>query len=100
LVGPESKHGSGRNLATLAGTRTASTLLAEVLLEFGTESLKKWCQRSYPVMSIALLIFLDHTSSLLDCFALTALWLVLASLWTLSSFGLGMFELATEGLSE
>jgi hypothetical protein len=41
-----------------------------------------------------------HTSSLFDCFALTALWLVLASLWTVSSFGLGMFEFATEGLSE
>jgi hypothetical protein len=52
------------------------------------------------VISIALSQFLDHTSSLLDCFALTALWLVLASLWTVSSFGLGMFELATEGLSE
>jgi hypothetical protein len=40
-----------------------------------------------------------HTSSLFDCFALTALWLVLASLWTVSSFGLGMPD-ATEGLSE
>lgn len=49
---------------------------------------------------MVLLLSLNHTSSLLDCFALTALWLVLASLWTLSSFGLGMLELATEGLSE
>jgi hypothetical protein len=43
LVGPESQNGSRRDLATLTGTRTASALLAEVLLEFGTEGLKGRC---------------------------------------------------------
>jgi hypothetical protein len=42
-----------------------------------------------------------HTSSLFDCLPLAVLWLaVLASLWMDSSFGLGMFDVATEGLSE
>ena len=41
LVGPQREHSSWRHLATLTSPVTTSALLAEVLFEFGTESLSK-----------------------------------------------------------
>jgi hypothetical protein len=101
LVGPQREHSSWRYLATLTSPITTSALLAEVLFEFGTEGLDKAVSVA-GCNTIAYYISMGkHTSSLFDCLPLAVLWLaVLASLWMDSSFGLGMFDVATEGLSE